>query len=90
MNLNNVEKSVRKCKVFVGNLTSNVQENHLKEIFDRCGNVIKIDIPFDKKLKRHKGFAYIQFERAEEAEKAITLMHKGQIDGQIVSVEHLK
>lgn len=43
-------------------------------------------MPFDR-VHPHltRGFAYIEFENAEDAEKAIKFMDGGQVDGQEIS-----
>ena len=54
------------------------------------GTIRSVDLPIDiihPYLSR--GFAYIEFEKPEEAEKAIKYMDGGQIDGQEVSASLL-
>ncbi|RWS30388.1 RNA-binding protein with serine-rich domain 1-like isoform X1 [Leptotrombidium deliense] len=74
-------------KVHVGRLTRNVTKDHVSEIFSVYGIIKSIDLPMDR-IHPHlsRGFAYIEFEKAEEAEKAIKYMDGGQIDGQEISV----
>ena len=65
------ERDVRsrgdEAKLFVGNISNNVTEGELSDLFKRYGRIVKID------YKVEKGFAFITFENSEEANKAITV-----------------
>merc|ERR550534_3635474 len=76
----------RPTKIHVGRLTRNVNEEHIKEIFSVYGTIKNIDMQKDP-VHRHiyKGIAYVDFENADEADKAMKHMDGGQIDGQEVS-----
>lgn len=72
----------------VSNLTGNVNKKHLVEIFGTWGTVKNVQIAEREGragvLKR--GYAYIEFDRPEEAAEAARHMDLGQIDGNTVSV----
>lgn len=72
----------------VSNLTGNVHEGHLLEIFADYGKVNKAEVAVkqckDGKLKR--GFGYVEFEYWDAAEDALECMNGGQIDGNRVTV----
>merc|ERR1712136_42527 len=76
----------RPTKIHVGKLTRNVNEEHIKEIFSVYGTIKSCDMPKDN-IHRHlyKGFCYLEFETADEADKAMKHMDGGQIDGQEIS-----
>jgi len=56
------------------------------EIFSTYGIIKSVDMPHDR-VHPHlsRGFAYVEFDKAEDAEKAIKYMDGGQVDGQEVS-----
>lgn len=56
------------------------------EIFSTYGKIKMIDMPVDR-LNPHlsKGYAYVEFENPDEAEKALKHMDGGQIDGQEIT-----
>eukprot|EP00899_Mesostigma_viride_P000518 jgi/Mesvir1/10467/Mv14377-RA.1 len=58
----------------VGNLTRNVNEAHLREIFGNFGKVVKVELAIDRLVNLPKGFGYIEFETRAEAEKALDFM----------------
>ncbi|XP_061612110.1 RNA-binding protein with serine-rich domain 1-like [Phyllopteryx taeniolatus] len=74
-------------KVYLGRLTRNVIKEHIQEIFSTYGKIKMIDMPMNH-VHPHlsKGYAYIEFETPEEAEKALKHMDGGQIDGQEITV----
>ncbi|XP_077357760.1 RNA-binding protein with serine-rich domain 1-like isoform X1 [Festucalex cinctus] len=74
-------------KVYLGRLTRNVIKEHIQEIFSTYGKIKMIDMPMNR-IHPHlsKGYAYIEFETAEEAENALKHMDGGQIDGQEITV----
>lgn len=57
--------------IYVGNLNFKVEENDLKEIFEKYGSVNDAKIITDKYSGRSKGFGFIIMDDAEEANKAI-------------------
>lgn len=71
-------------RLVVGNLTRNVSEEHLKEIFGTFGILVSVELAMDKAVNLPRGFAHVEFERREDAQKAIDYMHEGQIDGNVV------
>ena len=75
--------------IYVENLTSNVNENHLQEIFSIYGKVIKIlknqtSINFGK-----QNTSLVEFEKIKDAEFAQKCMDGGQIDGLKIKVKYL-
>ncbi|CAG2118849.1 unnamed protein product, partial [Medioppia subpectinata] len=73
-------------RIHVGRLTRNVTKDHVMEIFSVYGTVRNVEMPFDR-IHPHlsRGFAYVEFDKPEDADKAIKYMDGGQVDGQEVS-----
>ena len=71
----------------IHNITPNVTEGHLKEIFSNYGEVKEVFIPINKETLLKKNYAFIEFVKKENAEKAQLYMDGGQIDGRVVHVE---
>jgi RNA-binding protein with serine-rich domain 1 len=69
-------------------LSRNVNKDHLSEIFGNYGDVKLVDLLTDRiHPYMSRGQAYIEFENAEQAEKAIENMHGAQIDGMEITCE---
>lgn len=56
----------------------------MKEIFSTWGQVKRVDVSMDRVVNLPRGYAYVEFERREDAEKALAYMDGGQIDGNII------
>lgn len=71
-----VTKPVIEDRIYVGNVDFKATEDELKELFQDL-KVTEVEIPFkentrgDKVFKRHLGFAFVQFENKDDADKAI-------------------
>ncbi|KAG6405183.1 hypothetical protein SASPL_132769 [Salvia splendens] len=68
----------------VDQLSRNVNENHLKEIFGNFGEVVHVRLAMDHVVNLPKGFAYVEFKIRADAEKAQLYMDGAQIDGKVV------
>ena len=57
--------------IYVENLPSNADHNLIREIFSQYGKIDYISLPRFKESGRPKGFAFIEFDTPETAEKAL-------------------
>eukprot|EP01027_Heterolobosea_sp_BB2_P025457 GEZU01039074.1.p1 GENE.GEZU01039074.1~~GEZU01039074.1.p1 ORF type:complete len:203 (-),score=30.79 GEZU01039074.1:634-1242(-) len=77
----------KKSTIWVGNLSFKTTERDLEEEFSRFGKIGKIEIPIHPDSRKSKGFAFIEFDKVEDAEYAIKKMDGVKIDGRVVTVE---
>ncbi|CAF1586898.1 unnamed protein product, partial [Adineta ricciae] len=69
-------------KIYIGKLSTNVNKDHLAEIFGTFGEIKEIDLPFHRIHPHlHRGYAHIEYVTANGAEQACKYMEGGQIDG---------
>lgn len=61
-------------KLHVGNLTRNVNEEHLREIFGLFGKLQRVELGWDRRTDLPKGFAYVEYEKHEHSLEAIKRM----------------
>ncbi len=76
-------------KIYVGNLPYRATEADLETLFSECGEVIDINIIYDRATKRSKGFGFIEF----ESETAMTnaLQKNGEsLQGRTIKVSHAR
>ena len=67
-------------KIHIGRLTRNVNKDHIQEIFSVYGTIKHLEMPPDRAHSNFsKGFAYVDYEKAEEAEKAVKYMDGGEL-----------
>ena len=58
-------------KLYVGNLTYNVNETDLEALFSQFGTVQSAQIIVDRETNRSKGFGFVEMSSDEEAQAAI-------------------
>ncbi|KAK6625629.1 hypothetical protein RUM43_005928 [Polyplax serrata] len=75
----------RPTRIHIGHLTRNVTKDHIVEIFSVYGTIRSVDFQMDRFHQHNRGFVYIDFETADEAENAMKHMDGGQIDGQEIT-----
>lgn len=63
-----------KRTIYVGGLAEEVEEKTLNAAFIPFGDLVDIQIPLDYETEKHRGFAFIEFENAEDAAAAIDNM----------------
>ncbi|NXV78499.1 LARP7 protein, partial [Atlantisia rogersi] len=68
-------KDVDSRTVYVELLPKNVNHSWIERVFGKCGNVVYVSIPRYKSSGDPKGFAFVEFETKEQAEKAIEFLN---------------
>lgn len=63
-------------KLYVGGISFNTTEDQLREMFEKAGNVVSVKVITDKFSGRSKGFAFVEYETEEDAQKAIEMFHE--------------
>jgi RNA recognition motif-containing protein len=58
----------------VGNLTRNVNEEHLREIFGQWGKLQRVELGWDRRIDQPKGFAYVEYEKYADSVEAVKRM----------------
>ncbi|XP_041634772.1 la-related protein 7 isoform X2 [Cheilinus undulatus] len=61
--------------VYVELLPKDVNHSWIERVFSKCGNVVYVSIPRYKSSGDSKGFAFVEFEKEEEAQKAIEMLN---------------
>ncbi len=74
------------ARLFVGNLSFQTGENDLQDYFAQAGAVSSVNLMLDKMTGRSRGFAFVEFATAEEAQKAIELFHDKDFQGRKITV----
>ncbi|MBI5305718.1 MAG: RNA-binding protein [Chloroflexi bacterium] len=73
-------------KLYVGNLSYNVTEEQLRELFSQAGTIKEIALIMDRDTQRPKGFGFVEMTTQVEAQKAIELFNEHELDGRRLTV----
>ena len=72
--------------IYVGNLAFSTTEDRLKQLFEQFGGVVSARIIMDKITGNSRGFAFIEMESDDEANKAIAGLNGTELDGRALRV----
>ncbi len=61
--------------IFVSNVSFKMRENHLREVFEKFGEVSSVKIIKDKETGRSKGFGFIEMPNENEGRAAINALN---------------
>ena len=57
--------------IYVGNLSYEVNQDDLREVFAEYGTVKRVHIPTDRETGRVRGFAFVEMDSEADEDKAI-------------------
>jgi cold-inducible RNA-binding protein len=77
-------------KLYVGNLPYEIGENDLQELFARVGGVESVNVMRDQATGRARGFAFVEMNTDEGAQKAITELNAYQLGGRNLTVNEAR
>jgi len=77
-------------KLYVGNLTYNVNESDLEALFTPFGTVQSAQIIVDRDTNRSKGFGFVEMGTDAEAQAAIQGLNAREHDGRNLTVNEAK
>ena len=77
-------------KLYVGNLTYNVNETDLEALFTPFGSVQSAQVIIDRDTNRSKGFAFVEMSSDSEAQAAIQGLDGREHDGRNLTVNEAK
>ncbi|XP_072313978.1 peptidyl-prolyl cis-trans isomerase E [Eucyclogobius newberryi] len=78
--------STNKRVLYIGGLAEEVDEKVLHAAFIPFGDIVDIQVPLDYESEKHRGFAFIEFEMAEDAAAAIDNMNESELFGRTIRV----
>ena len=77
-------------KLFVGSLPWSIDDQKLKETFEKHGSVLSAKIIMDRDTNRSRGFGFVEMENSTDASKAIKALNETEIDGRNIVVNEAK
>jgi RNA recognition motif-containing protein len=76
--------------IYVGNLSYDVTETELKNLFAEFGEVTSAKIIEDRDTGRPKGFAFVEMANQAEGEAAITALNEKELKGREIKVNQAR
>jgi len=76
----------RHGKIFVGGLTTEISDDEIRTYFSQFGNIVDVEMPFDKQKSQRKGFCFITFD-TEQVVNELLKTPKQKISGKEVDVK---
>lgn len=77
-------------KLYVGNLSYEVTEDELSQLFSQCGQVSGARIVKDRDTGRSKGFGFVEMPNDDEADQAISRMKGHDLKGRPIMVDEAR
>lgn len=72
--------------IYVGNLSWNLKDQDLSNLFASYGEVISAKIVNDKFTNRSKGFGFVEMANDDQAQAAIAALNGSEVDGRNIVV----
>ena len=73
-------------KLFVGGLSWGTDDSGLHNAFERFGEVIEARVITDRETGRSRGFGFVTFANADDADAAVDEMNGQELDGRRLTV----
>jgi len=77
-------------KLFVGSLPWSVNDEQLKQTFEKHGNVVSAKVVTDRNSGRSRGFGFVEMESADDAQKAMSTLNDSEMGGRKIVVNEAK
>ncbi len=77
-------------KLYVGNLSHDLDNNDLKETFQAYGDVESAQIIMDRDTGRSKGFGFVEMGNVDQAQAAIDALNGTEVAGRTLTVNEAR
>jgi len=74
-------------KLFVRNLSYDLRDDDLKEVFEGVGTVESANVVTDRATGRSKGFGFVKMSTDEEGQKAIDELNGQEVNGRPINID---
>ena len=76
--------------IFVGNLDFAATDSSVRALFEQFGTVDRVNLVTDRDTGRSRGFAFVEMDNAEEAERAIAGLNGVDFEGRALNVNEAR
>jgi|SRR4030042_5712477 len=72
--------------IYIANLSFDVNDNDLKELFEEYGTVSSAKVITDRYTGKSRGFGFVEMDDNTQAQQAIKELNQAEYDGKIINV----
>lgn len=76
--------------IYIGNLSYDVTQEDLNEVFAEYGTIKRVQLPTDRETGRPRGFGFVEMETEEEEQSAIDALDGAEWMGRVLKVNKAK
>ena len=76
--------------IYVGNLSYDVTQDDLKDVFSEYGTVKRVHLPTDRETGKMRGFAFVEMGGSDEEQKAIETLDGAEWMGRNIKVNEAR
>jgi cold-inducible RNA-binding protein len=76
--------------IFVGNLDFGATESSIRSLFERHGQVDRVNVVTDRDTGRSRGFAFVEMSDSAQADAAIAALNGANLDGRALNVNEAR
>lgn len=77
-------------RIYLGNLSYETTESDLEELFKGVGTVRRVEIVYDRRTHRSKGYGFVEMLNVDEAKQAVEILHDQFFMGRKLTVSGAK
>jgi hypothetical protein len=82
--------TVESARVYVGNLSYDVSESDLQDLFKGVGGVRNVEIVYNRSTHRSKGYGFVEMLHVDEAKRSVEVLHDQPFMGRKLTVSGAK
>lgn len=76
--------------IYISNLSFDVTDSDLKELFEEYGPVSSAKVISDKYTGKSRGFGFVEMDDNKQAQQAIDELNQAEYDGKVINVSVAK
>lgn len=77
---------VYKMNLYISNLSYNISDEDLKQLFADYGEITSAKVIMDRETGRSRGFGFVELSDDELAKKAIEELNQASYDGKVINI----
>ena len=78
---------IHEGRIIIRNIQFDLKESHFQKDFAKFGKILQINVPLNNETNLNRGFAFIEYDTKEEAQKAIDALNGKKFKGRTVVIQ---